>query len=77
MRDDVGVITGVAWGLLAVGLVLNLVVLLRGPASDNALPWRAKWMAQTRWHPLLRGLAVAFLLTATALFIVDIVVYHS
>jgi hypothetical protein len=72
-----GVITGVAWGLLAAGLVLNLGVMLRSRASDNALPWRAKWMAQTRRYPLLRGLAVAFLLTAAALFIVDIVVYHS
>ena len=66
-----------AWGLLAVGLVLNLAVTLRGPASDGALPWRAKWMAQTRRHPLLRSLAVAFLLTASALFVIDIVVYHS
>jgi hypothetical protein len=70
-------ISGVAAGLLIVGSVLNLTTVVRSPASDNALPWRAKWMAQARRHPLLRGAAVACLLAAAALFLVDIVVNHS
>ena len=49
----------------------------RSPASDEVLTWRAKWVAQGRRHPLLRGLALAFLLAAVALFIADIVVNYS
>ena len=70
-------ITGVAWALLLVGLGLNVAVAVRSPDSDNALSWRAKWMTQARRSPLLRGAAMACLLAAIALFLTDIVVYHS
>jgi hypothetical protein len=45
VRDDVNAITGVAGGLLIVGSVLNLTTMVHSPASDNTLPWQAKWMA--------------------------------
>ena len=77
MRDVVDAIAQVAWGLLVVGLLLNLATVARSPASDEVLTWRAKWVAQGRRHPLLRGLALAFLLAAVALFIADIVVNYS
>jgi hypothetical protein len=77
VRDDVDAITDVAYPLLVVGVLLNLATTFRSPVSDRALPWRAKWMAQARRHPLLRGAALVCLLAAVALFIADIVVNYT
>jgi len=47
--------------------LLNLVVLGLSHESDDDLPWRAKWAAHTRQHPLLRGLSIAFLVAGVIL----------
>jgi hypothetical protein len=58
---------------LVVGVVVNLVLVVRSPDSDQALPWRTKWATQTRRHPLLRGASLVCLLLALALFIASAV----
>ena len=53
--------------LVLVAGLLNLVVLGLSHESDDDLPWRAKWAAHTRQHPLLRGLSIAFLVAGVIL----------
>jgi hypothetical protein len=53
--------------LLVVGSVLNLAVIGRSTDSDLTLPPRARWVAQTRRHPLVRGVAVACIVAGVVL----------
>jgi hypothetical protein len=60
---------GIGTVLILAGSLLNLLALSNGAGRGDGLTWRARFMAENRRHPRLRGAAIACLLAALIVYI--------
>jgi hypothetical protein len=60
---------GMGDALVVVGSVLNILALRDRPNDYKGLTWRARFVAENRRHPRLRGAAMACLAVAVLLLI--------
>ena len=61
---------GIASALTLVGALLGAVAMSDMPDGNKGLPWRARFVAENRRHPRLRGTAMACLAAALVVSIV-------
>jgi hypothetical protein len=60
---------GVGNALVVVGSVANLIAVSESRGRDKELAWRARFAAENRRHPRLRGTAMACLAAALIAYI--------
>jgi hypothetical protein len=70
---SVNLLLGIGSALTLAGALLGAVAISDMPDGNKGLTWRARFVAENRRHPRLRGTAMACLATALVVSIVWVV----